>query len=83
MPHDIIRTRILRNGANGWYWEVPNGRQVLQRDVALSLEGARAQADNAKHAATIELRLTAIPSLLILHDGATLPSSPPTRYTGT
>jgi hypothetical protein len=51
-----VQARVLRNGNNGWYWELVNGREVLQRGVALSLEAARAQADNARHAALIELR---------------------------
>ena len=51
-----VQARVLRNGNNGWYWEVVNGRAVMQRGVALSLEAARAQADNARHATLIELR---------------------------
>jgi chaperone required for assembly of F1-ATPase len=42
-------TRVLKNGSNGWYWEVvANDREVLERGVALRLDGARARADNAK-----------------------------------
>jgi chaperone required for assembly of F1-ATPase len=44
-----VRTRVFKNGNNGWYWEVvANDREVLERGVALKLDGARARADNAK-----------------------------------
>jgi hypothetical protein len=51
-----VRTRVVKNGTNGWYWEVLAGaREVLDRGVALSLEGARARADQVKMLAAREL----------------------------
>jgi hypothetical protein len=55
---DLVRTRLLKNGSNGWYWEVVTpDREVLQRGVTVSLEAARAQADQAKQAAVKRLEL--------------------------
>ena len=53
-----VGTRLLKNGSNGWYWEVlTTDREVLERGVTLTLEAARAQADQAKQAAAKRLEL--------------------------
>jgi hypothetical protein len=55
---DPVRTRLRRNGGNGWYWEVvTTDGEVLQRGVTFSLEAARAQADRATQAAAKRLEL--------------------------
>jgi len=55
---DAVQTRLLKNGNNGWYWEVvTTERRVLERGVTVSLDAARAQANQAKHAAAQRLQL--------------------------
>jgi hypothetical protein len=51
-----VQVRLLKNGKNGWYWEVVYDREVLERGVALSLEAARAEADKARQDASYKIR---------------------------
>jgi hypothetical protein len=56
-----VRTRVLKNGSNGWYWEVvAEDREVLERGVTNS----RAQADLARQLAARELKAASIPPWL-------------------
>ena len=56
MLSQLIRTRVLKNGTNGWYWEViTKDRQVLDRGVTNSIDAARTQADQARYIAAQEL----------------------------
>jgi hypothetical protein len=60
-----VRTRVLKNGSNGWYWEVvAEDREVLERGVTNSLDAARAQADLARQLAARELKAASIPPWL-------------------
>jgi hypothetical protein len=56
MP-ESVRTRVLKNGNNGWYWEViTDRREVLERGVNSRLDAAAAQADRAAQLAAKQLQ---------------------------
>jgi len=56
MPENV-RTRVLKNGKNGWYWEVITlNREVLERGVDSSFDAAAAQAERAAQTAAKQLQ---------------------------
>jgi len=56
MP-ESVGTRVLKNGNNGWYWEViTDSREVLERGVNSSLDAAAAEAERAAQIAAKQLQ---------------------------